>query len=110
MSVYEVKITHQAEIQMREIARYITVELKNPEAASNLVDHFYNTINELSTNPERQPLISFEPWRSDGVRWTKEGNYLIYFWIDTENARVQVIGIVYEKRDQKSFLKRIIDR
>lgn len=34
MSVYEVKITHQAEIQMREIARYITVELKNPEAAS----------------------------------------------------------------------------
>lgn len=36
MSVYEVKITHQAEIQMREIARYITVELKNPEAASPL--------------------------------------------------------------------------
>ena len=47
MNVYEVKSTRQAEEQIREIAWYIAVELKNPDAAQNLMDVFADAIGKL---------------------------------------------------------------
>lgn len=104
MNVYTVKLTHQAEDQMREIAWYITVELGNPDAANSLIEKLGTLLEKIGTNPEKYPPVEEEPWRSEGVRWTKVGHYLVYFWIDIENAAVQITGIVYEKRDQKRFL------
>jgi hypothetical protein len=31
-------------------------------------------------------------------------NFYIYFWIDEEKKKVQVIGVVYQKRDQRRQL------
>lgn len=31
-------------------------------------------------------------------------NYLIYFWVDQENLRVQVVAVVYAKRNQAEQL------
>lgn len=38
MNVFEVKLTRQAEEQIREIAWGIAVECQNPDAANNLMD------------------------------------------------------------------------
>ena len=104
MNIYEVKATPQAEMQMRNIAWYIAVKLENPDAADDLMDDFGDALEELGTNPERHPFVDEEPWTSEEIRWIKVKHYLMYFWIDVENATVQVTGIVYEKRDQKKFL------
>ena len=107
MNIFDVKPTRQAEAQMREIAWHIAVELHNPDAAENLMDDFGEAFIKLGKNPEKHSFVDDEPWRSEGVRKTKVKHFLVYFWIDVENAAVQITGVVYEKRDQKKFLKQM---
>ncbi|MBR1692012.1 MAG: type II toxin-antitoxin system RelE/ParE family toxin [Lachnospiraceae bacterium] len=107
MNVYSVKPTRQAEAQMRDIAWHIAVELHNPDAAENLMDEFGEAFETLGKNPEKHEPVDEKPWHSEGVRKTRVKHYLIYFWIDVENAAVQIMGIVYERRDQKKFLSKM---
>ena len=32
-------------------------------------------------------------------------NYYVYFWVDEDNVRVQITGIIYAKRDQARQLE-----
>lgn len=107
MNIFDVKPTRQAEAQMREIVWHIAVELHNPDAAENLIDDFGKVFDNLRKNPEKHPPVDEEPWRSEGIRKTRMKHFLIYFWIDVENAAVQITGVVYERREQKEFLKRM---
>lgn len=101
MTSYEVKVTKQAYGQMREIVLYITNELLAPEAAANLLDKMQEAISELSDMPKRHSLVDEEPWRSEGLRKIVVKNFLIYFWVDDENMRVQVTAVIYAKRNQR---------
>lgn len=104
---YEVKVTRQALEQMQEITHYIAHELYAPDAAYNLLDEMENIINSLADMPGRMSLVDEEPWRTEGVRKALVKNFIIYFWVDDENVKVQVIAVIYEKRDQLEQLKRI---
>lgn len=79
---YNVKITSQAEEQMQEIIYYIAHELKAPDAALHLLDALE------------------EPWHTNGIHCLPVKNFLVYFWIDEDNAKVQVTAVIYGKRDQ----------
>ena len=107
MNVFNVKVTTQAEEQISEIAYYISVTLKTPDAAMAMLDDLDEVFETISTNPERQFLVEEEPWHSEGVRKIKVKNYLVYFWIDIENAAVQITGVCYAQRDQKKFLSKM---
>ena len=50
--------------------------------------------------PERYSLVDEEPWRTEGMRKIIVKNFLIYFWIDEHNMKVQVTGVIYGRRDQ----------
>lgn len=104
---YEVKVTRQALEQMQEITHYIAHELYAPDAAYHLLDEMEDTINSLADMPKRMSLVDEEPWRTEGVRKALVKNFIIYFWVDDENVKVQVIAVIYEKRDQLEQLKRI---
>ncbi|MEW6080190.1 MAG: type II toxin-antitoxin system RelE/ParE family toxin [Bacillota bacterium] len=104
---YLVKITAQAEGQLQEIIKYIASELKAPKAALRLLDDIERSILSLSQLPHRVALIEEEPWHNYGIRKMPEKNFLIYFWIDEENRRVQVTAVIYAKRDQLSQLSQM---
>ncbi len=97
---YTVKITSQAEEQIQEIVHYISHELKAPEAALHLLDALENSFVSLAQFPQRVALVDEEPWRTNGIRRLPIKNFLVYFWIDEDNLRVQVTAVIYEKRDQ----------
>ena len=97
---YEVKVTRQAMEQMREIVHYISRELLAPEAADQLLDKMQEAIAALSAFPKRNALIEEEPWRGDGVRKIVVKNFLIYYWVDDENQKVQVTAVICNRRDQ----------
>lgn len=97
---YEVRVTRQAMEQMREIVHYISKELLEPEAADQLLDKIQEAIVSLSTMPKRHALIEEEPWRHEGVRKIVVKNFLIYYWVDEENHKVQVTAVIYNRRDQ----------
>lgn len=100
MNEYEVKITGQALEQMKEIVRYISNVLMAPDAADNLLDMMKAEIIKLSSFPKKHALIDEEPWKSEGIRKIVVNNFLIYFWVDDENKRVQVTAVIYSRRDQ----------
>lgn len=97
---YIVKITTQAQGQMKEIMHYIASELKAPDAALHLLDALENAIASLSHFPHRVALTEEEPWHSNGIHRLPIKNFLVYFWIDEHNLKVQITAIVYERRNQ----------
>ena len=102
---YEVKITSQAQEQMAEIVDYISNELFAPEAAEHLLDRMENSILALAEFPERNQLIEEEPWKTHGIRKIVVNNFLVYYWINKPEKKVQVIAVIYAKRDQIEQLK-----
>lgn len=97
---YTVKITPQAEEQIQKTIYYITYELKAPDAALYLLDTLEDSIASLSHYPQRVALIDEEPWHTNGIRRLPVKNFLVYFWIDENNMKVQIIAVIYGKRDQ----------
>lgn len=100
MNEYEVRVTRQALEQMKEIVHYISNDLMAPDAADNLLDKMKAEITKLSSFPKKHALIDEEPWRTEGVRKIVAKNFLIYYWVDDENNRVQVTAVIYSRRDQ----------
>lgn len=96
---YEVKLTQQAQEQLRATVAYIARELQAPETAERMLDALYDALTR-SLFPARASLTPEEPWRSYGVRRLPVKNHLIYFGIDEDARRVQVTAILYGRRDQ----------
>lgn len=100
MNEYEVMVTRQALEQMKEIVHYISNDLMASDAADNLLDKMKSEITKLSCFPKKYALIDEEPWRTEGVRKIVVKNFLIYYWVDDENNRVQVTAVIYSRKDQ----------
>lgn len=83
MRKYEVKITRQDLAQMKEITYYISCELCAPEAANILADKIEKAMLTLSELPQKYALL------------------------DEENDKVQVMAIIYNKRDQIEQLQNL---
>ena len=101
---YTVKLTRQAEEQLREIVEYIRFTLQAPNTASKMLDALAEEIYSLDQFPYRAPLTEEEPWHSQGVHRIAVKNFLIYFWVDEAQKNVQVTGIIYGRRDQRHQL------
>lgn len=104
---YDVKVTKQAFEQMQKIVDYIANELFASDAANNLLDEMESKINSFAHMPKRMTLVEEEPWRTEGIRKAIVKNFLIYYWVDDEESKVQVIAVIYEKRDQIEQLRKI---
>lgn len=98
--IYNVKITSQAEEQIQEIVYYISHELKAPDAALQLLDALEDAFSSLTHFPQRVVLVEEEPWHTNGIHRLPVKNFLIYFWIDEDNMRVQITALIYGKREQ----------
>ena len=97
---YTVKITSQAQEQLREIVSNIRFTLQSPGTALKMLDTLEEEFASLDQFPNRVPLTEEEPWHSQGIHKRSVKNYLVYFWINEDAKTVQVIGVIYGRRDQ----------
>lgn len=104
---YTVKLTRQAEEQLREIVDYIRFTLQAPNTASKILDTLAEEIYSLDQFPYRAPLTEEEPWHSQGVHRIAVKNFLVYFWVDEAQKNVQVTGIIYGRREQRHQLSNL---
>lgn len=107
MKTYRVEITKYAKNQMRDIARYVKLKLKNPDAAKLLLHDLKKAIVSLVNMPQRIPLTEEEIWREQGIYKMPVKNYLVYFWIDENKNIVYVTAVIYNKREQKRQLSKM---
>ncbi|MDE7186290.1 MAG: type II toxin-antitoxin system RelE/ParE family toxin [Lachnospiraceae bacterium] len=97
---YVVKITSQAEEQIQKIIHYITYDLKAPDAALHMLDALEDSFTSLAHFPQRVALIDEEPWHTKGIHRLPVKNFLVFFWVDEDELKVQITAVIYEKRDQ----------
>mgnify|MGYP002869692939 FL=1 len=105
MSGYRIRITRQARDHLREIRRYIEHELLAPIAAKNTIAAIKAEMQSLTHMPDRIQLTPEQPWHDQGVHRDRVNNYYIYFWIDEKDKKVQIIGVVYVRRNQSRQLE-----
>lgn len=107
MKTYQVQITKYAQKQIKDIARYVKVKLKNPDAAQKLINDLKTAILTLENMPHRIPLTDEEPWCSEGIHKMSVKNYLVYFWINEIKNMVYITAVIYSQREQKRQLSKM---
>jgi addiction module RelE/StbE family toxin len=102
--IYKVIVSRQAEMDMVEIGRYISRELKSLQAANTLQDEFDEKILDLEQMPRRYALVSDERLALLGYRAIPVKNYLIFYTVDAPAQTVMIIRVVYGARDWAHLL------
>jgi len=102
---FSVKYSKQAEDDFDEIICYISDELSNPPAAEN----FYGAVSEklvlLRDNPYIYPLHHDETLQAVGYRFAAIGNYLLFYTVDKKSSTVNIVRIVYGRRELSAALE-----
>ena len=105
MESYTVEMTRQAEEQLLEIVQYISVTLRSPQAALDTLDALEEEVNSLSAMPSRYPAIEYDPAGDRGIRRTRARNFNIYYQVDDDRKRVNILAVCYARRDQKRIIE-----
>ena len=96
---YQIFYTDLARQDLKNIHRYISESLVEPEIAAKLTNKIMKEIRSLDEMPQRYKLYKDEPWHSRGLRTLPVNNYIIFYLADEEKAVVTVIRIIYGGRD-----------
>lgn len=104
MKSYNVLITEPAEADLRGIAAYIALELKEPLTAQNLVGKIGESIFELAKMPYRYALVNDERLSSQGIRMLLVDHYIVFYVVSERNDSVTIIRILYGKREWNKIL------
>lgn len=85
---YTVSISHDAEADLRGIYAYITFNLLSPKNAQGQISRLEQAILSLGDFPARHRLVSFEPWKSRGLRVMLCDNFLIFILFLKKNTKL----------------------
>ena len=96
---YEVKVSDQADCDLRRIFDYIAVDLQSPESASGQLDRLEKQILSLHMMPERYRQYEKEPWKSYGLRILPVDNYVVLYIPDNAKRIVTILRVMYAGRD-----------
>ena len=102
---YRVRAMQSAQADMREVHRYISEDLQNPDAAVRRVKLLEESIRSLKTMPARFPLVLDDYLASKGFRVMVIKTQLVFFVIREDTKAVSVIRILYVRRDWARLLK-----
>ena len=104
--IYVVRISEQADQDLRNIFEYIAFELLAPENAAGQLDRLEEAISKLDNMPEKYRRYEREPWFSRGLRVFPVDNYLVFYIPDMDEKTVTVIRVMYGGRDIDKELNR----
>ncbi|PIN51658.1 type II toxin-antitoxin system RelE/ParE family toxin [Trueperella pyogenes] len=107
MDEYSIRITTQARAHLRTIRDYIAIELESPAAAMSVLELLRNRMSTLVSMPRHVKLIDEQPWHDMGFRRIRVKNYYVYFWVNDDAKEVNIIAVIYARRDQVQQLKEL---
>ena len=102
---WSVLLSDPAREDLFRSAQYIAADLRNPPAASRLLDAIEAAIRSLSAHPSRHPLLGFEPWRSRGYQAFLVGRHLPIYRTDTATHTVQIARIFHATQNWKDIMR-----
>lgn len=98
----KINISPEAQNDMQEISKYITMELNNPIAAQNMLRKITERIKTLAEHASiGAPLSGIVDFDND-YRYLVCGNYLVFY--RTEEKQIYVDRVLYGRRDYLRIL------
>jgi len=102
--LYKLEYLPAALKDMIDIIRYISIELKNPDAANRLAVELVDTAESVLTFPYATSVYqSIRPLKHE-YRKILVQNYLLFYWVDEEKKLVTIARVIYAKRDYGRLL------
>ena len=103
--MYDLEYLPIARSDMTEIARYISRELQNPDAAERLAEAMIEAVEDARTFPyAAPPYFPIRPLKHN-YRKLLVQNYLIFYWVDDRARKITVARAIYAKRDYAAMLE-----
>lgn len=95
---YSLIITERAEELLDNILYYIIKQLKNPQAAGNLMNEIEHIYNNLECNQKMYTYSEDAFLKSKGYRKAvvPHYDYIIIFYIDEETKSVYIVGVFHD--------------
>ena len=106
--IYAYRIIADAENDIDEIVKYISVVLSNPEAADRFLADLEQNIEQLCVMPESGKIVENEYNRRKDFRRVILNNYDLYYFVNDEDKIINVLRIVSARRDQHLIISSII--
>ena len=103
----KIKVTRQAKEHLALIREYIATELKEPIIAKRILELLKSELMSLQTMPYRVKCIDEQPWGELGFRKIRVNNYYVYFCVDESRKEVQILAVIYVRRDQAKQLEQL---
>ena len=98
--IFEVEISNQADIDLRNIYEYIAFELQSPMIASGQIDRLEKSIIGLNQMPARFRKYEKEPWHSRGLRIMTIDNYFKYFITYILIFKIFLVTLLYKLKNK----------
>lgn len=103
--MYKIIVTDPAQKDLRDAVSYISNELKNKQAAFNLLNLVEKTVNSLTDMPERYAIVDDEILSREGFRFITTKNYLLFYIVRKDTQTVVIQRFLYARRDWMNILK-----
>ncbi|MCL1884951.1 MAG: type II toxin-antitoxin system RelE/ParE family toxin [Defluviitaleaceae bacterium] len=101
---YKVIYQPRAINDLDEITRYISKELYSQESAVQLLHEVEAETSSLDFMPKRYALVSNAKLAKQGFRLIPVRNYLIFYVVNEKEKTVNIISVMYNKRDWGNLL------
>lgn len=105
---YDVRISNQAEADLRSIFEYIAFELQSVQNAVGQLDRLEESILSLDQMPDRYRAYEKEPWHSRGLRVMPVDKYLVFYIPNHDAKVVNIVRVMYGGRDIGAQLTRFM--
>ena len=104
--VYNVEMTERAKEQLDAFVRYLVLDLKNPQAASNLLDDAVDTEESLAFVAGSIPYCSDPDLQKREIRKIRFAKHR-YLWLyRVEDDTAYVMAMYHELQDYENIFKR----
>ena len=99
----DVRFSPQVIADLKEIKRYISEDLFNPQAATDLVALVFEKLGTLASMPQTGARLRTDIPVLKGYRFIQCKNYLVFYRM--EGKEIVVIRILYARRDYLGLLE-----
>ena len=104
MSEYRISISDLAKQDIRNIAAYIRNDLQEPDIAKKTIEAMINAIFTLEDLPARISFVHDERLAKQQIRGLHINNYTAFFRINESLKTVEIIRVIYSRRDWSMLL------
>jgi len=104
MDQYEIVYAEEALQDLRDIADYIAIELKEQRIANTQISRIRKEIRLLSYFPNRYKTVDWEPWASRHMHQLLVDHYVVFYLVCEAAKTVHILRILYGRRDLSNII------